>query len=68
MRVTLVIVGLVLIAVGVVWFLQGSGHMTGSVMSGSHFWEWVGVIAVVAGIVALGRGVFGSRARGESGT
>ena len=63
MRTTLVIVGVILVAVGVVWFLQGSGHLAGSFMTGSRFWEWTGVVAVVAGLVALARGVFRSRTR-----
>ena len=67
MRVTLVIAGVVLIAVGVVWVLQGSGHLAGSFMTGSRFWEWTGVVALVAGVVALARGLFGSRTRGAPG-
>jgi len=67
-RTTLVIVGVVLIAVGVVWFLQGSGHLAGSFMSGSSFWEWTGVVAVIAGVAALARGAFGSRASGAHNT
>ena len=67
MRTTLVIAGVILVAVGVVWFLQGSGHLAGSFMTGSRFWEWTGVAAVVVGLVALARGVFGSRTRGVPG-
>jgi len=63
-RTTFVIVGVILIAVGVVWFLQGSGHLAGSFMSGSTFWEWTGVVAVILGLAALARGAFGSRASG----
>jgi hypothetical protein len=66
-RTTLVIVGVILVAVGVVWFLQGSGHLAGSFMSGSRFWEWTGVVAIVAGVIALARGVFWSRTRGVPG-
>ena len=68
MRTTAVVAGVILIAVGVVWFLQGSGHLAGSFMTGSAFWEWTGVVAAVAGLVALAWGVFGARARGAPGT
>ena len=63
-RTTLVVAGVILVAVGVVWFLQGSGRLAGSFMTRSGFWEWAGVVAVVAGGASLAWAVFGSRARG----
>lgn len=66
MRATLAITGVILVAVGVVWFLQGSGHLAGSFMTGSAFWEWTGVVAVLGGAAALGWALLGSRARGSA--
>ncbi len=61
MKVALIVIGTVLIAVGIVWVLQGSGVLKGSFMTGSAFWAWMGALAVLLGLPALVRGVRGSR-------
>jgi|1185.fasta_scaffold174532_2 hypothetical protein len=38
----------VLALLGAIWFLQGVGVIGGSVMSGSLFWAFVGVVLVIA--------------------
>jgi len=53
--------GVVLSLIGVVWTLQGSGVITGSVMTGSRFWLVIGVVALVVGIVLLVRTIRGRR-------
>lgn len=53
MRVTLTIVGVILIAVGGIWLLQGIGVLPGSFMSGQIRWAAYGGIAVAAGISIL---------------
>jgi hypothetical protein len=43
------IIGVVLIAIGVVWFFQGIGVVHGSFMTGEVLWAVIGVIAVFLG-------------------
>jgi hypothetical protein len=50
----LAIAGVVLL-VGLFWIGQGSGLISGSGMSGSPFWEAVGVLLVVVGLVIAAR-------------
>lgn len=49
MRIFLSILGVLIILVGVVWFLQGINVIGGSVMTGQSQWAIYGGIAVVAG-------------------
>jgi hypothetical protein len=48
------IAGLILLAAGVLWTLQGMGILRGSVMTGSRFWLRAGIacLAVGTGMVA----------------
>jgi len=62
-RTTFLLAGVVLVAIGVVWILQGSGALAGSFMTGSRFWEAMGVIALAAGLAAIGREVLRVRRR-----
>jgi hypothetical protein len=48
---TLRIVGLVLTAVGAVWFFQGIGVLPGSFMTGQTRWAIIGVTTAAAGVV-----------------
>jgi hypothetical protein len=48
-------IGVVLIVVGGVWFLQGIGMARGSVMTGVGLWAVLGVVFIVAGAIVLGR-------------
>ncbi|MFD1507626.1 hypothetical protein FE374_08080 [Georgenia yuyongxinii] len=43
--------GAVLVAVGVVWTLQGVGLLGGSVMTGVTLWAVIGPVVAVAGLV-----------------
>ncbi|HEX3787221.1 MAG TPA: hypothetical protein VHW44_05120 [Pseudonocardiaceae bacterium] len=52
------VVGIVLVLLGVLWVLQGSGEMSGSTMSGEKQFL---VIGVVVGIIGLGLLVTGVR-------
>lgn len=49
--------GVVLVAVGVVWTLQGIDVLRGSVMSGSPVWATVGPIVLLGGLVLIGIGI-----------
>ncbi|GGB80140.1 hypothetical protein N798_01030 [Knoellia flava TL1] len=55
---TRLVLGLVLVVVGLVWFLQGVGVLGGSVMSGVTLWAVVGPAVALVGLsLALsGRG------------
>ena len=48
-----VVIGLVLLLTGVVWFLQGIRIIPGSVMTGSRFWAVTGAVFIIAGIAIL---------------
>lgn len=53
MRVILPVVGVVLLLMGGVWFLQGIGALPGSFMTGQSFWAWTGLVCIIAGCVVL---------------
>ena len=49
------VLGVLLIAVGLLWTLQGLGVVGGSVMSGVRLWAVIGPLVALLGIVlALG--------------
>ncbi|NUO89679.1 MAG: hypothetical protein HOQ18_02425 [Dermatophilaceae bacterium] len=51
-----VIIGVVLVAMGVLWTLQGLGYVGGSGMSGHVIWAVIGPVVAVAGLaLALSR-------------
>ncbi len=50
MRIFLSIVGILLILIGAVWFLQGVNVLPGSVMTGQVQWAIYGGLAMVIGI------------------
>lgn len=56
MRRGLIIVGVLAILVGIVFFFQGIGVLKGSSMTGETFWLWVGVVLVIAGALAVFHG------------
>lgn len=47
------LIGVVLIAAGVVWIGQGLGIIPGSFMSGDPFWAAAGGVALVVGVVLV---------------
>jgi hypothetical protein len=49
MRIFLTIIGVLLILMGGVWFLQGINILPGSFMTGQTQWAIYGAIAVIAG-------------------
>lgn len=54
-------VGIVLIMVGGVWFLQGIGVAKGSVMTGSSLWAFLGAACFIAGVIVLRRALAAAR-------
>jgi hypothetical protein len=53
MKITLNIVGVLLVIMGGIWFFQGINVLPGSFMTGQMKWAIYGGIAFVAGVVAL---------------
>jgi hypothetical protein len=53
MRIAGTIIGIILILLGGVWILQGSNVIGGSVMSGQSQWLYIGIVVLIAGLVAL---------------
>ena len=49
--------GVILIAIGLVWTLQGFNVLGGSAMSGSSLWATIGPIVLIAGLVLIGIGI-----------
>ena len=60
MKIALNILGVILVLIGLVWFLQGINVLPGSFMTGQTRWAIYGGIAVAIGIVLL---ITGNRRR-----
>jgi hypothetical protein len=54
MKIAIGIVGVLLVLVGCVWFLQGVNVLPGSFMTAQIRWAVYGGIAVTAGVILLG--------------
>ncbi len=56
MKVTLFIVGGILVILGAVWILQGFNVLTGGAMSGHRRWALIGgalaVVGIIVGVIA----------------
>ena len=53
MRIVLNLVGVMLVVIGSIWFLQGINVLPGSFMTGQSRWAVYGGIAVAAGVCVL---------------
>jgi hypothetical protein len=53
MRITLIVVGVLLMFFGAVWFFQGINVLPGSFMTGQTQWAVYGGIAFVVGVFAI---------------
>jgi len=53
MRIVLNVVGILLLLVGVTWFLQGIDILPGSFMTGQTQWAIYGALAAIAGVGCL---------------
>ncbi|KAA9105625.1 hypothetical protein [Microbacterium rhizomatis] len=62
----LVVIGVVLLAIGLVWTLQGFNVLGGSVMSGSSLWATIGPIVLIIGAVLVVVAIVVGRRRGTS--
>jgi len=55
MKIALNVVGILMVVMGAIWFLQGINVLPGSFMTGQIRWAVYGAIAVVAGLVVMAR-------------
>lgn len=60
-----VVPGVLLVAVGAVWTLQGFNILGGSAMSGSTLWAVIGPIVLIAGLALIWVGI-ARRRRGST--
>jgi hypothetical protein len=60
MRFVWIILGIVAVALGALWTLQGLDILGGSAMSGNSTWAIIGPIVAVVGLLLL---LFGARKR-----
>ncbi len=60
MKIALDVIGVVLVLMGGLWFLQGMDVLRGNVMSGQPQWVFIGAIVAVLGLGLL---VFANRRR-----
>lgn len=51
-----VVIGVILVVIGAVWFGQGIGVIHGSFMTGEALWAVIGAVAIFLGVSLL-RGV-----------
>jgi hypothetical protein len=58
------LIGVILVLLGILWTLQGSGVLGGSSMSGVRGWLVAGVIALIVGIALLWWTVTAARRNG----
>ncbi|PWJ91358.1 hypothetical protein C8D77_10352 [Mesorhizobium loti] len=53
MRLTKNLLALIVLAIGALWSLQGVGVVGGSFMSGQSQWLYIGIVAMLVGLVGL---------------
>ena len=53
MRFGRVLLGMLAMVVGIVWFLQGVRVLPGSFMTGSTFWAVAGLVVAIAGVATI---------------
>ena len=61
MRLLCIPVGLIILFMGSVWFLQGIGVLPGSFMTGSSFWAAAGALAFIVGLLLIAVGLDGRK-------
>ncbi|HWA17782.1 MAG TPA: hypothetical protein VG757_02195 [Devosia sp.] len=53
MRLGGTIIGIILVLLGVLWALQGSNLVGGSIMSGQSQWLYTGIVLVIIGLATI---------------
>ena len=60
-RLVPLVLGVMLLVLGAVWMLQGTGVLPGSFMTGVRMWFWFGLAAALFGLALLIAGIRQSR-------
>ena len=55
MKIALNVVGVLMVVMGTIWFLQGINVLPGSFMTGQIRWAVYGAMAVVVGLLVMAR-------------
>lgn len=55
------VLALIVLAVGLLWTLQGAGLVGGSFMTGERQWLYIGILAMLIGLAGL---LWAGRSRG----
>ncbi|UCI08186.1 hypothetical protein [Mesorhizobium sp. B1-1-8] len=53
MRLIRTLLALIVLAIGVLWSLQGLGIVQGSFMTGQQQWLYIGLVTMLVGLVGL---------------
>jgi len=56
-KIVMVVIGIVLILVGTIWFFQGINILPGSFMTGVSFWAFAGAGSFIVGLILLLAGI-----------
>ena len=59
-----VVIGVLGVLLGGLWFLQGIGLVGGSFMTGSRLWLFIGLVVLLGGLGLIGRAVAAGRRGG----
>lgn len=54
MRLIRNLLALIVLAIGVLWSLQGLGYVRGSFMTDQTQWFYIGIVTTLVGLVGLG--------------
>lgn len=60
MRLMRNVLALIVLAIGILWSLQGLGLVQGSFMTGQRQWLYIGLVAMLVGLLGL---VWANRSR-----
>lgn len=53
MRLAKSLLGLIVVAIGALWTLQGIGLVGGSFMTGQSQWLYIGIVTMLVGLLGL---------------
>jgi hypothetical protein len=54
MRMMRFVLALIVLAIGLLWSLQGLGLVQGSFMTGQSQWLYIGIVTMLVGLLGLG--------------
>ncbi len=57
MKIVMIVLGALMLAIGVIWVLQGSGQLEGSPMTGQGVWLVLGIVSALVGALLVYAGL-----------